>query len=98
MAEQFGWGDPSEDPGHLSLHEDAPMSTPLIDCVVRTLQQSAVHKPLRVMTGGSEAKQTAVEGSDIDIVVVLDDFKPGWSQRTANMRWWHCKQQASSIT
>lgn len=43
-----------------------------IDCIVRSIQQAL--KPMRVMKGGSEGKNTAVEGSDIDLVVVLDDF------------------------
>ena len=44
----------------------------LIDAVVQLLQST--FQPTRVMKGGSEGKNTAVEGSDIDLVVVLPNF------------------------
>ena len=44
----------------------------LIDAIVRPLHSAFT--PMRIHKGGSEAKNTCVEGSDIDLVVVLRDF------------------------
>jgi len=69
------------DPDHATHFFSVQKATPesssvnsgeLIDVVVQLLQTT--FHPTRVMKGGSEGKNTAVEGSDIDLVVVLPDF------------------------
>ena len=52
--------------------EQAKLTGSFIDAVVRPLEEWFC--PIRILKGGSQAKKTAVEGSDIDIVVVLEDF------------------------
>ena len=44
----------------------------LVDLIVKCAHKE--FRPMRVNKGGSTAKNTVVEGSDIDIVVVLKDF------------------------
>ena len=50
----------------------ATRSGDLINIVVTTIQHSL--KPQHVAKGGSEGKNTVVEGSDIDLAVVLNDY------------------------
>ena len=56
----------------------------LIDAVVRPLQ--AAFTPMRVHKGGSEAKNTCTETSDIDLVVVLHDFDHAEVKRYCDFR------------
>ena len=48
------------------------MSGALIEAVVKSLQ-STFH-PMQVLKGGSAGKNTDVPGSDIDLVVILQDY------------------------
>lgn len=48
--------------------------SPLVGDAATALRSGLQHPPVRVMIGGSEAKNTQSESSDVDIVVVLKDF------------------------
>ena len=48
------------------------MSGALIEAVVKSLQ-STFH-PMQVLKGGSAGRNTDVPGSDIDLVVILQDY------------------------
>ena len=62
--------------------EAAVRSGALIKAVVTSLQQT-LH-PMQVLKGGSAGKNTDVPGSDIDLVIILQDYNYEKLQSYAN--------------